>query len=44
MAADAEDKHLMVHMIPVNLTMVQESGGKNLVPDAGNASAMPASH
>jgi hypothetical protein len=26
MAADAEDKHLMADMIPINLTMVQESG------------------
>jgi hypothetical protein len=25
MAADAEDKHLTIHMIPINLTMVQET-------------------
>ena len=31
MAADAEDKHLTIHMIPINLTMVQEAAPPRLV-------------
>ena len=32
MFAEAKDKHLIAHMIPINLTRVQESGCK-LMPD-----------
>ena len=28
MAANTEDKHLIAHLIPINLTMMQEAAGR----------------